>query len=77
MKDYVIEIQTNADGTAGTLVYDCPDRIAAYAKYHTVLAAAAESSVLVHACTILTREGVQLEHEHFVHPAPEPEPVEE
>lgn len=77
MKYYVIEIQTNADGTAGTLVYDFTDRNAAYAKYHTVLAAAATSSVMVHACTILTREGVQLEHEHFVHPAPEPEPNEE
>ena len=67
MKYYVIEIQTNADGTAGTLVYDFTDRNSAYAKYHTVLASAATSSVMVHACTILTREGVQLEHEHFVH----------
>lgn len=65
---YVIEIQTNADGTHGTLVYDYPDRNEALAKYHTVLAAAATSSVLVHACTILTREGAQIAHEAFTHP---------
>ena len=65
---YVIEIQTNADGTHGTLVYDFTDRNAAFAKYHTVLAAAAQSSVLVHTCVILTREGTLLTSEHFIHP---------
>ena len=65
---YVIEIQTNADGTHGTLVYDYTDRNQAMAKYHAVLAAAAVSQVLVHACTIMTREGAQIAHEAFVHP---------
>ena len=65
---YVIEIQTNADGTHGTLVYDYAYRNAAFAKYHTVLAAAAASSVMVHACAILTREGAPVAHECFVHP---------
>ena len=67
---YVIEIQTNADGTKGTLVYDFEDRNAAMAKYHTVLASAAVSSVLVHACVVLTREGVAIAHESFTHPVP-------
>ena len=66
---YVIEIQTYADGTHGTLVYDYTDRNEAFAKYHTVLAAAAQSSVLVHTCVILTREGALLASEHFIHPA--------
>lgn len=65
---YVIEIQTNSDGTHGTLVYDYTDRNQAMAKYHTVLAAAAVSQVLVHACTILTREGDEIAHESFIHP---------
>ena len=65
---YVIEIQTNADGTHGTLVNNYTDRNAAMAKYHTVLAAAAVSQVLVHACAVLTREGAQIAHEAFIHP---------
>ena len=65
---FVIEIQTNADGTKGTIVDSYDSRNDAMAKYHTVLAAAAVSSVLVHACTVLTREGVQIAHESFTHP---------
>lgn len=68
---YVIEIQTAANGTGSTLVYDYADRNAAYAKYHTVLAAAAQSAVMVHACAILNREGTMLASEHFIHPTEE------
>ena len=71
MKYIVIEIQTDGEGRTGTLVYDFDDRDAAMAKYHTVLAAAAVSAVLVHACTVLTREGQQIAHECFVHPVGE------
>ena len=65
---YVIEIQTNADGTHGTLVNNYDDRNAAMAKYHTVLSAAAVSQVLVHACAVLTREGRMVANESCVHP---------
>lgn len=70
MKYLVIEIQNNADGTSGNLIYEYDDRNEAYAKYHTVLAAAATSHVLIHTCTILTREGAQLAAESFTHPVP-------
>ena len=71
MKYYVIEIQTNTDGTGATLVNDFDDRNAAFAKYYTVLAAAAVSSVLVHACVILTREGAVVANGSFIHPVEE------
>ena len=46
-KYYVIEIQTNADGTSGNLVVPYAEKADAEAKYHQVAAVAAESAVLV------------------------------
>lgn len=71
MRYYVIEIQTGADGTAGNFVFAFAEKNDAMAKYHTVLAAAAASTVMVHSCAVLTREGQLVASECFVHPAEE------
>ena len=63
----VIEIQTNADGLVGTIVTQHESWQAAEAKYHTVLAAAAVSSLPVHAAVILTGDGNVVRGEHYTH----------
>lgn len=68
---YVIEIQTNADGTSGNFVWGFADKADAEAKYHTVAAAAAKSAVLVHTVTMLTKEGNLVKNEAYRHPAEE------
>ena len=47
------------------------DKNEAFAKYYTVLAAAAVSNVMVHACVILTREGAVMANGSFIHPVEE------
>ena len=44
MKYLVIELQTDAEGHVGNIITAHDDKLAAEAKYHTVLAAAAVSS---------------------------------
>ena len=53
----VVEIQTNLNGTVGNIVTAYADRNQAESKYHTVLAAAAVSSLPSHACVLMTNEG--------------------
>ena len=65
---YVIEIQTNADGTSGNFVFSFADRSDADAKYGTLYAAAAKSSVLVHTIVMMTDRAYVLEKKAFVHP---------
>lgn len=70
----VIEIQVNADGTVGTLVNSYADQNTAEAQYHTVLAAAAVSSVPKHSAIMISDEGFPLRHECYKHEvAAEPE----
>ena len=57
MKYIVIEIQTNQDGTVGSLVSSYDDRNQAESKFHSVMAAAAVSALPVHACQVMTNEG--------------------
>lgn len=52
----VIELQTN-NGTTGNFVFAFADLADAYAKYYTILAAAAKSNVEVHTALILTETG--------------------
>lgn len=63
----VIELQTNASGQVGNIVTAFPTIEQAYNKYFTVLAAAAVSSVPVHAATILNNFGEEIEHKAFEH----------
>ena len=68
---YVIEIQTNADGTSGNFVYSFNDKSDADVKYGTLYAIAAKSSVLVHTVIMLTDRGEMMERKAFVHPVEE------
>lgn len=66
----VVEMQTNNGTTAVvTPISTYADRNDAEAKYHTVLAAAAKSSVEKHACVVLTEEGFPLLRECYKHEA--------
>lgn len=63
----VFEIQTNADGTVGTLVSTYTDQNQAESKYHQVLEYAAVSTLPVHSCVLMTGEGFQLKAECYKH----------
>ena len=71
MKYYVVEIQTNADGTSGNLVFAFDNRPDAEEKFHQVSAVAAKSAVLVHSVAMLTREGALVKNESYTHPVEE------
>lgn len=64
---FVIELQTNGGQTAN-IVSAYETREAAESKYHTILAAAAISSVEKHAAVIITEEGFEIVHQCYVHP---------
>lgn len=66
-KYIVVECQTNADGTVGNLISAYDTRNEAESAYHTVLAAAAISTLPVHAAIISTTEGSVLESRCFFH----------
>ena len=74
---YVIEIQTNADGTCGNIVTGYEDRTAAETAYLTTRAAAAVSSVLIHTVLWIDKQGNTIEKKSYTHPAPEPEQAAE
>lgn len=63
----VIELQTNADGVVANLVYQYDDLNAAESKFHSILAAAAVSSLPVHAAVILTNAGTLVKSEYYRH----------
>lgn len=65
----VIEIQTNAEGASSTLVTGFDKLESAQSKYHAVLAAAAISSVPVHAAVLITNTGDKLASEFYRHDA--------
>ena len=78
MKYLVIEIQKNADGAVGNLVYAYDTINAAESKYHTVLAAAAVSGLPSYAAVLLNETGFCVKHERYtVEPEPEPEDTHE
>lgn len=64
----VIEIQTNANGTVGTLVNAYEARDQAESKFHTILAAAAISTLPCHAAVLLTEQGLILSNGYYEHP---------
>ena len=67
MKYIVIEIQTNADGTVGNLVYAFDDRLEAEQKYHLILSYAAVSTLPCYAAAILTSDGRLIESKNYKH----------
>lgn len=65
----VIELQKNASGKVSTIVTQHADRYAAEGKYHTILAAAATSSVAQHGAVLLTDAGQEIIHQCYTHEA--------
>ena len=63
----VIEIQTNADGTVGTIVTQWYDLQQAESKFHSILAYAAASELPVHSAVIISNEGLLLRNESYTH----------
>ena len=76
-KYIVFEIQTNVDGSVGTLVYSFDARADAESKFHYVLGAAAVSQLPLHSCVLMTNEGFILESKAYKHEQPESEPEPE
>ena len=66
-KFYVIEIQTNADGTSGNFVWGFANRADADEKYYTVLSVACKSDVQVHGAALLTSDCKFIDSKSFVH----------
>lgn len=67
MRYTVIEIQTGTDGKVANLVTTYETRNEAESAFHSVLAAAALSSLPVHAASILTNEGALVETRCYRH----------
>lgn len=63
----VIEIQTNADGSVGNLVYKYDTLDEANSKYHSILASAAVSSLPCYAAVLLTNAGTMVKSEFYRH----------
>ena len=66
-KYIVVEIQTSANGTVATIVNDYDTQNAAEARFHTILAAAATSSLAKHAAIMFSEEGFPLRNECYNH----------
>lgn len=74
MKIVVTELQTFDTGVVQALNYAYDSENSALAKYHSILSAAAVSSLPVHACVVYTNDGTMLRSECFKHEAvPTPE----
>jgi hypothetical protein len=63
----VTEVQTNADGSTGTLINAYESENAAWSAYHSVLASAAISNVAIHGAILFTNEGMLLDTKFFKH----------
>lgn len=60
-----VENQVREDGSYGLLYDHFEDENAAYAKYYTVLAAAAVSEIPYHAAYIIRDDGITIEGKVF------------
>ena len=68
-KFVVIELQTTMDGQVLHIVDAFDNQDAAESKYHTILAAAAISTLPCHAACILSGEGFPVAHACYKHEA--------
>lgn len=63
----IMELQTYADGTVGTLVETADNYNQAKSVFHQKLASAAISTVPIHAVVILNSDGVVSDQESYRH----------
>lgn len=64
----VIEIQQTAEDQVSVLTSTYEDGADAENKYHTILAYAAKSSVMVHTAAMLNETGTLIKKEFYSHP---------
>lgn len=75
---YVIEIQTNADGTSGNIVTGYADKLTAEDAFMQARAAANDSAVMVHTIMWIDNRGRNMEEPKcYVHPQAQPAQEEE
>lgn len=74
MNYYVIEIQTNHDGTSGNFVFGFSSKNDAEAKYLGLRQSALISSVMLHTIVWIDNKGNMIDRKAYVHPIPTPEP---
>lgn len=66
---YVIEIQTNADGTSGNIVTGYADKLTAEDAFHTLITYINDSQVLVHTAMFIDKYGKHVEQpKSYTHP---------
>lgn len=70
MNYYVIEIQTNADGTSGNIITGYADKLTAEDAFCTARAAANDSAVLIHTILWIDNKGNTIERVSYTHPVP-------
>lgn len=74
---YIIELQSNEDGTSGITTFSNSDKNQALSKFHEILMYAAVSSVYIHTVLVINEEGriiAKNSFRHSIQPEPEPEP---
>ena len=77
MKYLVTEIQTGFDGQVANLTSVFDDRLQAESTYHSILASAAISQLMLHACMLYTNDGYLIMNANYTHEQPSPEPSPE
>lgn len=63
----VVEVQSNSDGTVGTLVNNYESEQEAASKYHQILASGAVSQIYKHCAFILSDDGYCTKSEGYRH----------
>ena len=63
----VMEIQTNSNGTVGTLINSYENQNEAESKYHQILANASVSSLPVHSAIMMQNDGIYIKSERYFH----------
>lgn len=77
MKYLVVEIQKFDTGAMSTPSWAYDNENSAWAKYHSVLSAAAVSALPTHSAVIMNETGFCIEHKSYNHEEPELTPEEE
>lgn len=78
MKEYVvIRICNKQDGTVACPVSTFETEAEAQKEFFRQCGLAVDSTHLTDAVSLLTKQGFELKHEYFTHPAIEPEQVSE
>ena len=71
MKNFVIvRIANKPDGTIAAPVYSFETEAEAWKEFYRQCAQAVDSTNLMDAVSILTKEGFEMDHRAFPHPAP-------